>query len=76
MAGTNFFAGGTAYNASKFGVTGFTQAAMLDLRSHGIKVSTIMPGSVSTYFNGNEPSQKDAWENTTRRYWSVGSRFA
>lgn len=62
LAGTNFFAGGTAYNASKFGVTGFTQAAMLDLRTHGIKVSTIMPGSVSTYFNGNEPSQKDAWK--------------
>ena len=58
LAGTNFFAGGTAYNASKFGVTGFTQAAMLDLRTHGIKVSTIMPGSVSTYFNGNEPSQR------------------
>ena len=62
LAGTNFFAGGTAYNASKFGVTGFTQAAMLDLRAHGIKVSTIMPGSVSTYFNGNEPSQEDAWK--------------
>ena len=62
LAGTNFFAGGTAYNASKFGVTGFTQAAMLDLRTHGIKVSTIMPGSVSTYFNGNEPSQKYAWK--------------
>ena len=62
LAGTNFFAGGTAYNASKFGVTGFTQAAMLDLRTHGIKVSTIMPGSVSTYFNGNEPSQKDTWK--------------
>ncbi|MDC1200086.1 SDR family oxidoreductase [bacterium] len=62
LAGTNFFAGGTAYNASKFGVTGFSQAAMLDLRTHGIKVSTIMPGSVSTYFNGNEPSQKDAWK--------------
>lgn len=62
LAGTNFFAGGTAYNASKFGVTGFTQAAMLDLRTHGIKVSTIMPGSVSTYFNGNEPSHKDAWK--------------
>ena len=62
LAGTNFFAGGTAYNASKFGVTGFTQAAMLDLRNHGIKVTTIMPGSVSTYFNGNEPSHKDAWK--------------
>ena len=62
LAGTNFFAGGTAYNASKFGVTGFSQAAMLDLRHHCIKVTTIMPGSVSTYFNGNEPSHKDAWK--------------
>ena len=35
---------------------------MIDLRKYGIKVSTIMPGSVSTYFNGNEPSEKDAWK--------------
>lgn len=62
LAGTNFFAGGSAYNASKFGVTGFTQAVMLDLRKHGIKVSTIMPGSVATYFNGNEPDASDAWK--------------
>ncbi|MCZ4320319.1 SDR family oxidoreductase [Aequorivita viscosa] len=62
LAGTNFFKGGSAYNASKFGLTGFTQAAMLDLRQHGIKVSTIMPGSVSTYFNNNEPDTKDAWK--------------
>lgn len=62
LAGTNFFAGGTAYNASKFGVTGFTQAAMLDLRKYGIKVSTIMPGSVATQFNGNEPNKEDSWK--------------
>lgn len=62
LAGTNFFEGGTAYNASKFGVTGFTQAAMLDLRKHEIKVSTIMPGSVSTHFNGNNPSEEGAWK--------------
>ena len=62
LAGTNFFEKGSGYNASKFGVVGFTQAAMTDLRKHGIKVSTIMPGSVSTYFNGNEPSEKDAWK--------------
>ncbi len=62
LAGTNFFQGGSAYNASKFGLTGFTQAAMLDLRNYGIKVSTIMPGSVSSYFNGNEPSKEDAWK--------------
>lgn len=62
LAGTNFFPKGSAYNASKFGVTGFTQAAMLDLREHDIKVSTIMPGSVATHFNGNEPSADDAWK--------------
>ncbi|NND88080.1 MAG: SDR family oxidoreductase, partial [Flavobacteriaceae bacterium] len=62
LAGTNFFSGGVAYNASKFGVTGFTQAAMLDLRDAEVKVTTIMPGSVSTHFNGNEPSEKGSWK--------------
>lgn len=62
LAGTNFFENGSGYNASKFGVVGFTQAAMLDLRKHNVKVSVILPGSVSTYFNGNEPSEKDFWK--------------
>jgi hypothetical protein len=62
LAGTNFFAGGAAYNASKFGLVGFTQAIMLDLRKHGIRVSTIMPGSVTSHFNGHEPNPKDAWK--------------
>ncbi len=51
LAGTNFFAGGSAYNASKFGLTGFTQAVMLDVRQYGIKTTTIMPGSVATEFS-------------------------
>ena len=62
LAGTNFFANGSAYNASKFGLVGFTQAVMLDLRKSGIKVSTIMPGSVATYFNNHIPSEQDAWK--------------
>lgn len=62
LAGTNFFENGAGYNASKFGVVGFTQAAMLDLRKHNIKVSTIMPGSVSSEFNNHQPSKKDAWK--------------
>jgi NAD(P)-dependent dehydrogenase (short-subunit alcohol dehydrogenase family) len=62
LAGTNFFANGAAYNASKFGLVGFTQAIMLDLRKYGVKVSTIMPGSVSTYFNDHTPSDADAWK--------------
>jgi len=62
LAGTNFFAGASAYNASKFGLVGFTQAAMLDLRNFGIKVTTIMPGSVATHFNNHQPSAEDAWK--------------
>lgn len=62
LAGTNFFAGGSAYNASKFGLVGFTQAIMMDLRNHGIKVTTIMPGSVATNFNNASPSEADAWK--------------
>ncbi|MCK0161305.1 SDR family oxidoreductase [Allomuricauda sp. F6463D] len=62
LAGTNFFATAAGYNATKFGVVGFTQAAMLDLRKYNIKVTTIMPGSVASHFNSNEPSDKDAWK--------------
>ncbi|MEI9921684.1 MAG: SDR family oxidoreductase [Bacteroidota bacterium] len=62
LAGTNFFAGASAYNASKFGLTGFTQAVMLDLRKHGIKTTTIMPGSVATEFNDHKPGPEDEWK--------------
>jgi len=62
LAGTNFFEKGAAYNASKFGLVGFTQAIMLDLRKEGIKVSTIMPGSVATEFGDHTPSDADAWK--------------
>ena len=62
LAGTNFFENGTAYNASKFGLTGFTQALMLDVRQHDVKTTTIMPGSVATYFNGHTPNETDAWK--------------
>ncbi|HEX7013916.1 MAG TPA: SDR family oxidoreductase [Cyclobacteriaceae bacterium] len=62
LAGVNFFENGSAYNASKFGLVGFTQAVMLDVRRLGIKVSTIMPGSVATHFNDHTPSDKDAWK--------------
>ena len=62
LAGANFFENGAAYNASKFGLVGFTQAVMLDLRKYGIKVTTIMPGSVATHFNNHVPSTADAWK--------------
>ena len=62
LAGTNFFLNGSGYNASKFGLVGFTQAVMLDLRKYGIKVTTIMPGSVATYFDDHVPDENDAWK--------------
>lgn len=62
LAGTNFFAGGSAYNASKFGLVGFTQAVMLDLRNYGIKVTTVMPGSVATEFGNAADSKDQAWK--------------
>ncbi len=62
LAGTNFFENGAAYNASKFGLVGFTQAIMLDLRKYDIKVTTIMPGSVATHFNDHTPNEADSWK--------------
>lgn len=53
LAGKNAFANGAAYNASKFGLLGFSEASMLDLRYSGIRVSSILPGSVDTPFAGN-----------------------
>jgi len=50
LAGKNAFAGGAAYNASKFGLNGFSEAMMLDHRYEGVRVSCVMPGSVDTEF--------------------------
>jgi NAD(P)-dependent dehydrogenase (short-subunit alcohol dehydrogenase family) len=50
LAGRNAFAGGAAYNASKFGLVGLSEAAMLDLRHDGVRVAAILPGSVDTGF--------------------------
>lgn len=53
LAGRNPFAGGAAYNASKFGLNGFSEAMMLDHRNDNVRVSYIMPGSVSTDFGAS-----------------------
>ena len=50
LAGKNAFSGGAGYNASKFGVNGFSEAMMLDHRYDNVRVSYIMPGSVDTGF--------------------------
>jgi len=53
LAAKNPFAGGAAYNASKFGLLGFSEAAMLDLRHSGVRISCILPGSVETGFRAD-----------------------
>jgi len=52
LAGKNAFAGASAYNASKFGLNGFSEALMLDSRYRNVRVSTVAPGSVATDFGG------------------------
>jgi NAD(P)-dependent dehydrogenase (short-subunit alcohol dehydrogenase family) len=61
LAGRYAIAGGTAYNASKFGLVGFTEALMLDVRQQGIRVSCVMPGTVDTYFNDTVPTG-ESWK--------------
>lgn len=56
LAGRNPFAGGAAYNASKFGLNGMSEAIMLDHRYESVRVSTVLPGSVSTEFGRSGPA--------------------
>lgn len=62
LASRNSFAGGTGYNASKFGALGLSEAMMLDVRYDDVRVSIVMPGSVDTYFNGTEPAGGRNWK--------------
>jgi 3-oxoacyl-[acyl-carrier protein] reductase len=61
LAGKNPMARGAAYNASKFGVVGLSEAAMLDLRQHGVRVAAILPGSVATDFSHPSGPQDQSW---------------
>jgi len=60
LAGKNPFAGGAAYNASKFALNGFSEALMLDHRNDNIRVSCVMPGSVDTGFSPR--SERASWK--------------
>jgi 3-oxoacyl-[acyl-carrier protein] reductase len=66
LAGKNAFAGGAAYNASKFGLNGFSEAMMLDHRYDNVRVSYIMPGSVDTDFGAQ--GRHGAVEDSAGRY--------
>ncbi len=62
LAGQNAHPKMAAYNASKFGLNGFTEALMQEVRADNIKVSLICPGSVNTNFGGDAPSDKKSWQ--------------
>ncbi|HTG92831.1 MAG TPA: SDR family oxidoreductase [Pyrinomonadaceae bacterium] len=62
LAGANPHPHMAAYNASKFGLNGFSEALMQEVRHDGIKVSYIMPGSVNTEFGGDEPDESKSWQ--------------
>jgi 3-oxoacyl-[acyl-carrier protein] reductase len=62
LAGTNAHPQMAVYNASKFGLNGFSEALMQEVRHDRIKVSYIMPGSVNTYFGDEEPDESKSWQ--------------
>lgn len=62
LAGANPHPRMAAYNASKFGLNGFSEALMQEVRHDNIKVSYIMPGSVNTEFGGDNPSDEKSWQ--------------
>jgi len=62
LAGQNAHPKMAAYNASKFGLNGFSEALMQEIRQDNIKVTYICPGSVNTSFGGDSPSEANAWQ--------------
>ena len=64
LAGANPHPRMAAYNASKFGLNGFSEALMQEVRHDNIKVSYVMPGSVNTQFGGDTASKEKSWQLT------------
>jgi 3-oxoacyl-[acyl-carrier protein] reductase len=76
LAGKNAFARGAAYNASKFGLNGFTEAMMLDHRHDNVRVAHIMPGSVDTEFSSettrsNTSAEQGVVKGAAKTDWKV-----
>lgn len=56
--------GGSAYAATKFAVTGFSQSLFQEVRDYGIKVTTLYPGSVDSITHRHDPSDEHTWKIT------------
>jgi len=62
LAGKNPFADGAAYCASKAGLNAFTEALMQEVRYDNIRVSDVLPGSVSTAFSSGDAAKGADWK--------------
>lgn len=54
--------GGSGYAASKYAVTGFSESLMQEVRDHGVKVTTVFPGSVDTASHRHDPAADHGWK--------------
>jgi NAD(P)-dependent dehydrogenase (short-subunit alcohol dehydrogenase family) len=62
LAGKNPFVGGAAYCASKAGLNAFSEALMQEVRHDNIRVSYVLPGSVSTGFGDRGGAGEADWK--------------
>jgi 3-oxoacyl-[acyl-carrier protein] reductase len=60
LSSTGPFANGAAYCASKSAVNTFSDALMQEVRYDGVRVATVLPGSVNTGFGGRA-NTKSEW---------------
>ena len=59
MAGKRGWAGAAAYCASKFGLTGLTQALAAEGRAHGIRACVLYPGAMATSWGVWSPDERE-----------------
>jgi NADP-dependent 3-hydroxy acid dehydrogenase YdfG len=64
IAGKVPLPGGSGYAATKYAVTGFSQSLFQEVRGHGIKVTTIFPGSVDSESHRHDPAEDTSWKVT------------
>lgn len=71
ISGKNPLAGGSAYAATKYAITGFTQSLLLEVREFGIKVTAIYPGSVDSASHRHDPAADHSWKVTPEEIGQV-----
>lgn len=72
IAGTESFASGAGYCASKFGLMALTDALTLELKPYHVKVSALCPGSIKTDFNNYKEYAMEA-EQVAEAVWTMVS---